>query len=442
MIKKVFGKILLLFKKLFSWIKNIYFKIDGYIEDQIFYLFLFFSVQYFVYMTILDIIFGLDVYGNSLTPEIFSKIFIIYVFTLVLYKIYQTIKKYGVHSFLIFDFFAGFRFKYFLVYFECLVIETFLVTAYISIIDVNSDNLVKILIIFIIQKISISIMKNYLGKVLLNRKIEALNNGNKIKVNILEKTYSESIYLIDNLYSSMKKSLDSKYKSERLKTDLITNISHDIKTPLTSIINYVDLVKNSNNTEERNEYIKTLDYNAKRLKTMVIDLIDASKTGTGNIDLNYEIIELNELILQVYGQFDSAFEDKNLEFEYKSFSDNIFINVDGDQLSRVFENIITNAVKYCKENSTISIRIEVKDSKLMVSISNISKEPLVVKSEDLLEQFVRGEQSRSSEGSGLGLYISKNLIELMKGKFEINIEEDIFTVIISFKIKTNKKKIG
>ncbi|MDL2310464.1 HAMP domain-containing histidine kinase [Peptostreptococcaceae bacterium OttesenSCG-928-C18] len=446
MIKKLFEKIIYLTKKVFNWFKKIFFKIDGYVEDQIFYLSLFFGIQYLALYTVIDIFFGFEddrlAIGTTLIHKYTTGIFLLYASVLLVYKLIITIKKYGIHSFLIFDFLAGFRFKYILVYFECLIIEIFLIIAFLFIKDTNENIVAISLIVVIIQKISASIMKNYLGKILLNRKIEALNIGEKVDVNVLDQTYSESIYLIDHLYDSMKKSLDAKYKSERLKTDLITNISHDIKTPLTSIINYVDLVKNSESEEKRVEYIETLDYNAKRLKTMVIDLIDASKTGTGNIDLNYEIIELNELILQVYGQFDTEFEKKNLKFDYNSFSDNVFINVDGDQLSRVFENIIANAIKYCKSDSTITLKIEIKDSKLMISISNLSKEPLVVKSEDLLEQFVRGEQSRSSEGSGLGLYISKNIIELMKGKFDINIEGDIFTVIISFKIKTNKKKLN
>ncbi|QQK07892.1 sensor histidine kinase [Miniphocaeibacter halophilus] len=431
--KTVGKKILEILKKIALWFKRIFDSIDGYIEDQIFYLVLFFGIQYLLL---------------KILTEILSKgiinidgIFKIYVVVLLVYKFYKTIKKYGIHSFLIIDFILGFRFKYFMVYLECLVIELFLIIAFLYIRADNEELLGIYSMAVIIQKISASVMENYLGKVLLNRKIEALNDGKNINVSIIEDTYSESIYLIDHLYDSMKKSLDAKYKSERLKTDLITNISHDLKTPLTSIINYVDIVKNTDNEEEREKYINILDFNAKRLKAMVIDLIDASKTGTGNVDLNYEIIELNELILQVYGQFDARFEEKNLEFDYDSFSDNIFINVDGDQLSRVFENLIGNAVNYSKENSKIIVRISVSENHLIISLSNETEEKIDVKSEDLLEQFVRGEKSRSSEGSGLGLYISKNIIELMKGKLNIKIEDNRFVVLISFKIKTNKKKV-
>lgn len=432
-IKIIGKKILGILKKIALWLKRIFDSIDGYIEDQIFYLVLFFGIQYLL----------LNILTEILTKGIFNidGIFKIYVVVLLVYKLYKTIKKYGIHSFLTIDFILGFRFKYFMVYLECLVIEIFLIIAFFYIRADNEELLGIYSMAIIIQKISASVMENYLGKVLLNRKIEALNEGKNIDVSIVEDTYSESIYLIDHLYDSMKKSLDAKYKSERLKTDLITNISHDLKTPLTSIINYVDIVKNTDNEEERKKYIDILDFNAKRLKSMVIDLIDASKTGTGNIDLNYEIIELNELILQVYGQFDARFEEKNLEFDYDSFSDNIFINVDGDQLSRVFENLIGNAVNYSRENSKIIVRISVSDNHLVISLSNETEEKIEVKSEDLLEQFVRGEKSRSSEGSGLGLYISKNIIELMKGKLNIKIEDNKFIVLISFKIKTNKKKV-
>ena len=432
-------------KKIYNKIKSIFLNIDGYLEDQVFYIAIYFAVQYLIYKFLLDIIFGYDIINDiiiSRTPQIFNNLFYIYVAAACIYKAVLTIKKYGIHSFLIVDFIMGFKIKYFSVYLECLIIQVFLLVAFMFLKNDNSDILGLFPVIIIVQRISTSIMKNYLGKVLLNRKIEALNEGKKIDVSIKESTFSESIYLIDHLYESMKTSLDVKYKSERLKTDLITNISHDIKTPLTSIINYVDIVKNTDDEVERKKYIDILEYNAKRLKSMVVDLIDASKTGTGNIDLNYEIIELNELILQVYGQFDTRFEDKNLEFVYNSFSDNIFINVDGDQLSRVFENILGNATNYSKENSKITMTVSVIDSQLTIITSNETREKLEVKAEDLLEQFVRGEKSRTSEGSGLGLYISRNLIELMKGKLKIETEDYKFSVIISFKIKTNKKKIN
>lgn len=429
----ILKKILNIGKKFFSWYLKILNKIDGYFEDQLFYLIIFFGIQYLVLNMIIQIISN----GNINI----SKYFYIYVGIVLIYKIYLSIKKYGIHSFLILDFILGFRLKYFSVYLEFFIIEFLLIVTFWYIRKDNTDILGIWFIILVILRISTSIMKNYLGKVLLNRKIDALNEGKKIEVNIMENTYSESMYLIDHLYSSMKKSLDEKYKSERLKTDLITNISHDIKTPLTSIINYVDLVKKSESEEEKEKYIDILEYNAKRLKSMVIDLIDASKTGTGNIDLNYEIIELNELILQVYGQFDTKLQKKNMEFIYNSFSDNIFINADGDQLSRVFENLIGNAVNYSKENSELKVDISLKESRLNISVSNETLEKIEVSSDELLEQFVRGEKSRSSEGSGLGLYISKNLIELMKGKLEIEVEDNIFKVVISFKIKTNKKDI-
>ena len=431
-IKTIFNTIYNITKKIIKGISNIFNRIDGYIEDQIFYLFIFFAIQYIFLLIFFNILIGLN-------TDFMNFVFITYIVILFIFKLIQTVRKYKIHSFLIIDFIKGFKIKYFTVYFECFIIELLLLVLFFYININNNDFLGILLMTVIIQRIMTSIMKNYLGKILLNQKIEALNNGKSEQVHILESTYSESIYLIDHLYESMKKSLDVKYKSERLRTDLITNISHDIKTPLTSIINYIDLIKKSENKELTKEYLDILDYNAKRLKSMVVDLIEASKTDTGNIDLNYEIIELNELILQVYGQFNSKFEEKSIDFEYDSCSDNIFINIDGDQLSRVFENIIGNAVKYSKEDSKIQIKIYMKDNKLIISTSNESKEKLEVKSEDLLEQFVRGEKSRTSEGSGLGLYITKNLIELMKGRLYITIDKDIFTVTIEFKIKKTKK---
>ena len=251
----------------------------------------------------------------------------------------------------------------------------------------------------------------------------------------LEKTISETLYLLDHLYGSMQESMEEKLKSERLKTELITNISHDIKTPLTSIINYVDLLKNEENDTEKEKYINILDYNSRRLKSMVLDLIDASKTGTGNIEFHNAVVELNELILQVYSLFDEDFNEKGLDFKYETERENIFFIIDGDQLSRVFENLFSNVVKYSMKNTPVYGKTYIRDNEITIQIINTSSYLIEVSGEELLQQFVQGERSRHIEGSGLGLYIAKNIVELMGGKLSVEVNQQDFIIQMKFRVK-------
>lgn len=290
----------------------------------------------------------------------------------------------------------------------------------------------------LVYKIAISILKNYLGKVLLNRKIESLYNGEYEDIFINDTTFNNSIFLMDNLYSAMKNSIDAEYRSEKLKTELITGVSHDIKTPLTSIINYVDLVKRAKTEEKREEYLEILSYNAKRLKSMIVDLIEASKTGSGSVDLNLQVIELNELILQTYGQFDKDFEKNGLKLEYNSFKDNIFIKLDADRLNRVFENIFSNIVKYSEEKSIVNVDITNNKNKLKIAVKNKSKIKYDKDIKNLQDRFIRSTNTESIEGSGLGLYIAKASVELLNGEFQIRLDRDYFIVEIFFAIRVKK----
>lgn len=411
-------------------LKDLYWnKIGGYIEEQIFTLFVFFGFGYLFFSILLEIIGLFFIYDLLLTIFMAAAI----VFTLI--KLIKDISKYGKHSFLTYEMVGNFSVKYTGVYIESFLVIVFMYVAFDFIRQTNSDAVGLLLIAAIMYRATISVIKSNMGKIVLNKKVEKLYNGMVSEEIFLEKTISETLYLLDHLYGSMQESMEEKLKSERLKTELITNISHDIKTPLTSIINYVDLLKNEENDTEKEKYINILDYNSRRLKSMVLDLIDASKTGTGNIEFHNAVVELNELILQVYSLFDEDFNEKGLDFKYETERENIFFIIDGDQLSRVFENLFSNVVKYSMKNTPVYGKTYIRDNEITIQIINTSSYLIEVSGEELLQQFVQGERSRHIEGSGLGLYIAKNIVELMGGKLSVEVNQQDFIIQMKFRVK-------
>lgn len=228
--------------------------------------------------------------------------------------------------------------------------------------------------------------------------------------------------------------VDDNMRNEHLKTDLITNVSHDIKTPLTSIINYVDLLKREELPNEKvQNYIAVLDSKSQRLKQLTEDLVEASKVSSGNIKLNMERINLVELIHQTGGEFDEKFEARNLTVVAKLPREPVVIMADGRRIWRVLENIYNNAAKYAMENTRVYVGMEADGEQVEFSIKNISENPLNIQADELTERFIRGDISRSTEGSGLGLSIAKSLTALMGGEFEIYLDGDLFKVTITFK---------
>lgn len=228
--------------------------------------------------------------------------------------------------------------------------------------------------------------------------------------------------------------VDDSMRNEHLKTDLITNVSHDIKTPLTSIINYVDLLKREELPNEKvQNYIAVLDSKSQRLKQLTEDLVEASKVSSGNIKLNMERINLVELIHQTGGEFDEKFEARNLTVVAKLPREPVVIMADGRRIWRVLENIYNNVAKYAMEHTRVYVGMEADGEQVEFSIKNISENPLNIQADELTERFIRGDISRSTEGSGLGLSIAKSLTTLMGGEFEIYLDGDLFKVTISFK---------
>ncbi len=240
---------------------------------------------------------------------------------------------------------------------------------------------------------------------------------------------------INTIGEGLYNAVDDSMKNERLKTDLITNVSHDIKTPLTSIINYVDLLKREDLDNERaKNYIQVLDTKSQRLKQLTEDLVEASKVSSGNITLQMERLNFVELVYQTAGEFNEKFEARGLTAITKLPKESVVILADGRRIWRVIENLYNNVAKYALENTRVYVDMEVLQNVVAFSIKNISEQALNIDASELTERFIRGDVSRSTEGSGLGLSIAKNLTQLMGGTFDIYLDGDLFKVTVTFPV--------
>ncbi|OLS40760.1 HAMP domain-containing sensor histidine kinase [Bacillus sp. MRMR6] len=235
---------------------------------------------------------------------------------------------------------------------------------------------------------------------------------------------------INSITDGLKKAVDSELKSERLKTELITNVSHDIRNPLTSIITYVDLLKNEKDSTKADGYIEVLDQKAQRLKLLTEDLFEASKASSGNIPVNVEKIDIVSLLTQGLGELNDKIETMGLDMKVSHPPEKVYVTADGKLLWRSIENVLSNIFKYALERSRVYIDIEEVDNEIRISFKNISAYELNISADELMERFKRGDESRTSQGSGLGLSIAKNLIEIQKGKFTIHVDGDLFKAII------------
>lgn len=262
---------------------------------------------------------------------------------------------------------------------------------------------------------------------------ENMKQDNEIKIETQNKWLKPLVYNINTLQSKVQTSIEEKLKSERLKTDLITNVSHDLKTPLTSIINYTDLLKKEKiENENAKKYIHILEEKTKKLKNLTEDLIEASKISSGNETIHLEKLDFKEMILQANGEFAEKLEQRKLELISNLPEENVIVSLDGKKMWRVLENLYQNVVKYSLENTRVYVELEKKNQEIVFSIKNISKEKLNISPEELMERFVRGDKSRSTSGSGLGLSISKDLVALQGGRLSIEIQGDLFTIQINF----------
>ena len=238
---------------------------------------------------------------------------------------------------------------------------------------------------------------------------------------------------LNSIAQGMQKAVQQQLKSERFRTDLITNVSHDIKTPLTSIINYVDLLKKQDvQPEQAKEYLAVLDRQSARLKKLTEDLVEASKASSGTLPVHLEAVDVNVLLSQVSGEYQSRFELCRLEPIVKLAPESPQILADGKLLWRVFDNLLSNICKYAMPGTRVYFTSEVLDSRVQISFKNISNYPLDITADELMERFVRGDSSRSTEGSGLGLSIAQSLTGLQKGSFDLVVDGDLFKANISF----------
>lgn len=240
---------------------------------------------------------------------------------------------------------------------------------------------------------------------------------------------------LNSIKLGISQAVEDKMKSERFKTELITNVSHDIKTPLTSIINYVDLLdKEDLQNETAKEYIQIISKNSDRLKKLVVDLVDASKASSGVLKLDMHPMKIDVLLEQIAGEYTERLADNNLELIMRKPDESIQIMADGQRIYRVFDNLMNNICKYALSGTRVYLLLEKVDNKAVISFKNISATELDMSASDLMERFVRGDKSRNTEGSGLGLSIAESLTKLQNGEFSIQLDGDLFKIIITFPI--------
>ena len=254
----------------------------------------------------------------------------------------------------------------------------------------------------------------------------------KINTKFLMGSYKKSAEDLNALADAAKVAAEKQLKSERMKTELITNVSHDIKTPLTSIINYVDLLEKPHTEQEQQQYLEVLSRQSLRLKKLIDDLMDMSKATTGNMAVEITQVDAVEAVNQALGEFADKLAAADLTPMFRQPEGFVAMQADGRLVWRVLSNLLGNIVKYALPGTRVYIDVRPVGSAVQISLKNISKEPLNISAEELTERFVRGDASRNTEGSGLGLNIAQSLMELQKGSLDLLVDGDLFKVTLTF----------
>ena len=313
-------------------------------------------------------------------------------------------------------------------------------------------NLAEVFIFFIVDSVRMSMIAMvwfaekvliFIGGMILLTQLARLLNGSrhiaegdihyKVDTEKMLPSLKEHGENLNQINEAVSKAVDEKLRSERFKTELITNVSHDIKTPLTSIINYVDLLeKEEIENENVKEYLAVLERQSARLKKLIEDLIEASKASSGSLPVNLEKLEAGVFLVQTVGEFDEKMQKNHLNLQIVKPEEPIYIMADGRHFWRVIDNLMNNICKYAQPQTRVYINLEEKDDQVSIIFRNTSKFPLNISSEELLERFVRGDSSRNTEGNGLGLSIAGSLMELMHGKMKLYVDGDLFKVVLEF----------
>ena len=260
------------------------------------------------------------------------------------------------------------------------------------------------------------------------------NDGYKINTDKMRGVFREHAEDLNSIGTGISRAVNERMKSERLRTELITNVSHDIKTPLTSIVNYVDLLgKEEPENEKMREYIEVLSRQSARLKKLIDDLIEASKASTGNLNVNLQRCELGVLLDQTAGEYGERLSKAGLELVLTKPEEPVIIMADGRHMWRVFDNLMNNACKYAQPGTRVYLTLNRVGDRANIIFRNISRTMLNISGDELMERFVRGDSSRNTEGSGLGLSIARSLIQLQGGDMELTLDGDLFKVTISFR---------
>lgn len=277
------------------------------------------------------------------------------------------------------------------------------------------------------------ILKNINQVPRINKEASEIVGGNYKKK--IEKTgglYDGIVDNFNNIGSNLDNAIEDAVKSERLKTELITNVSHDLKTPLTSILNYSDLLsKEDNSQEEAKEYAKIINEKSNKLKILIEDLFEVSKATSNNIELDRQELDFNSLVAQSIGEWEDKISENNIEIISNLPDEKVMLNLDGQKFSRVLDNLFSNISKYALENSRVYVDLR-DEGGVQLTIKNISKYPLNISAEELMERFTRGEKSRTTSGSGLGLSIASSFVRAHGASFDIDIDGDLFKVTIEF----------
>lgn len=237
------------------------------------------------------------------------------------------------------------------------------------------------------------------------------------------------------IQSGFSRAVEEEVKSQKMKTELITNVSHDLKTPLTAITTYIELLKEEDLTgEQQKEYLAVLEKKALRLKTLIEDLFEVSKASSGNMTLNLQEVDIGNLMRQVYLEYEDKVEDADLIFRFRMPDEKIVLKLDSQKTYRIFENLYTNIIKYAMPHTRVYVSLEQAEGEIVIELKNMSRIELNIPAESLTERFVRGDSSRNTEGSGLGLAIARSFIELQRGEMKVDIDGDLFKVTIRWKV--------